>query len=155
QAVIAIENVRLFKELQTSNRELTKALEQQTATAEILRVISSSPTDVQPVFAAVAESSARLCDAYDCEIYRVDGDVLRLVAHHGPAPSGPVGQFVVPLVRGTIGGRSVLERRTIHVPDFDAAAEEFPVGYALAAGREHRTQLRVPLLREGTALGVI
>src|SRR5262249_40744968 len=149
KAVIAIENVRLFKELQTSNRELAKALEQQTATAEILRVISSSPTDVQPVFAAVAESSARLCDAYDCEIYRVDGDVLRLVAHHGPSSAGPV---VVPIVPGTIGDRSVLERRTVHVPDLGAEAEEFPVGSALGAAR---TQLRVPLLREGTALGVI
>src|SRR5262249_16801917 len=162
QAVIAIENVRLFTELQEKNRALTQAhaqateaLEQQTATAEALRVISTSPSTAQPVLDIMAASAARLCDAYDCEIYRVDGDVLRLVAHHGPSPSGPVGQFVVPMVRGTIGGRSVLERRTIHVPDFQAAAEEFPEGYALAAGTQHPTQLGAPLLREGRALGVI
>ena len=73
QAVIAIENVRLFKELK-------EALEQQTATSEILGVIASSPTDIQPVFDVVAENAARLCDATDAVIYRIDGDVRRLLA---------------------------------------------------------------------------
>src|SRR4030095_13471042 len=87
QAVIAIENVRLFKELEARNRDLTEALEQQTATAEILRVISRSPTDVQPVLDTIAEHAARLCGSYDALVYLVHGDRLRLVAHHGPVPA--------------------------------------------------------------------
>ena len=77
----------LKREAEASKRE-AEAREQQAATAEILRVISSSPTDVQPVFDAVAESAARLCDSSDAEIFRRDGERLLLVAHHGPIPSG-------------------------------------------------------------------
>src|SRR5262249_3075034 len=90
QAVIAIENVRLFKELQERNRDLTEALEQQTATSEILRVIASSPTDLQPVLDAVVQSAARLCEARDVQLLRVDGDVLRLVASYGGLPADAV-----------------------------------------------------------------
>jgi hypothetical protein len=81
----------LQKRLAEALKREADALEQQTATSEILRVISSSPTDVQPVFEAVLASAARLCDALDATMFRVDGDVLRLVAHEGPIPSDPVG----------------------------------------------------------------
>ncbi len=150
QAVIAVQNVRLFRELEARNHDLTEALEQQTATSEILRVISSSPTDVQPVFDVIASSAARLCDAFDVIVLRVDGDHLRLVAHTGPMPAGDV-----PLHRGTVGGRTVLERRVIHVEDLQAAVHEFPEGSAIARERGHRTTLSVPLLREGVAIGNI
>src|SRR5437660_1579132 len=161
QAVIAIENVRLFTELQEKNRALTaahaqvtEALEQQTATAEILRVISGSPTDVQPVFVAVLASAARLCDALDATMFRVDGNVLRLVAHEGPIPSDPVGT-PRPLTPATPSARAVLEGRTIQVADIQADGGEYPEGSAFARALNFRTVLCVPLMREGVALGTI
>jgi GAF domain-containing protein len=150
QAVIAIENVRLFDEVQARTRELTESLEYQTATAEVLNVISRSPTNVQPVFDAIASSAARLCNALDAAVLRADGDTLRLVGHHGPIPISDV-----PLHRGTIGGRAVIDRRLIHVEDLQAEEVEYPEGSAFAKRLGHRTTLSVPLLREGTAIGNI
>ena len=131
---------------------LSEALEQQTATAEILRVISSSPNDVQPLFAAVLTSAARLCNASDATIFQVDGDELRIVAHEGPIPLTPVG--AIPLIRGTATGRAVLDRRTIHVPDLQAEVDEYPESSALARSHGSRTVLNVPLLRGAEAIGV-
>jgi GAF domain-containing protein/anti-sigma regulatory factor (Ser/Thr protein kinase) len=153
QAVIAIENVRLFTELQTKNTDLTDALEQQTATAEILRVISTSPTDLQPVLDAVVRSAGRFCGADDAEIYHLDGRSLKAAAHHGPIPA-PMGRLI-PVVQGTVAGRAVLGRRPVHVADLQVEAKEFPVGSALAREFGYRTGLAVPLLREGTAVGTI
>ena len=142
----------LKREAEALKRE-AEALEQQTATAEILSVISSSPTDIQPVFAAVLRSAARLCDAFDAGIFQVEGDGLRLVAREGPIPSSPVGAFF--LIRGTAAGRAVLDRRTIHVPDLQAEVDEFPESSAFARSYGYRTTLTVPLLHGAEAIGAI
>ena len=148
QAVVAIENTRLFQELKES-------LEQQTATSEILGVIASSPTDIQPVLDAIARSTGRLCNAKDAVIRLVDGNVLRLAAHQGPIPF--FGPSEIPINRGSVTGRAVLEGQPIHVEDLlSVAATEFPEILQAGVGREgDRTQLAVPLMREGVAIGAI
>jgi len=143
----------LEQKVEDRTRELTEALEQQTATGEILRVISSSPTDVQPVLDAVAENAARVCGAGDAIILRVEADRLRRVAHFGELrltlPE------VRPLNRQSISGRAILEGRALHVQDMHApdAAREYSM-HAGPAGPE-RTILAMPLMREGTAIGAI
>ncbi len=151
QAVIAIENVRLFKELEARNRDVTEALDRQMATAEILRIISTSPTDLQPVLDAVAERAARLCAANDAVIFRVDGDILTAAATYGGRPATSV-----PLTRGLATGRAILERRPMHIEDIASPTSiaEFPDA-AVPRARGVRTQLAAPLLREGEAIGAI
>jgi signal transduction histidine kinase/putative methionine-R-sulfoxide reductase with GAF domain len=153
QAVIAIENVRLFSALDARNRDLMESLEQQTATADILRIISTSPTSLEPVLNAVVRSAARYCGATDATIFEVDGDHLRLTAEHGPHPQPP--GLLVPLVPGTVNGRAVLERRAVHVVDLQALREEFPEGSAFARRLGHRSYVSAPLVREGMVIGTI
>src|SRR5262249_21108632 len=114
EAVIAIENVRLFDEVQARSRELAEALEQQTATSEILGVIAASPTNVEPVLRTLAESACRLCEAYDSIILLRDHDRLRISAHHGPIP---VDFAEWPIGRTWVTGRAVVDREPVHVHD--------------------------------------
>src|SRR4029434_2532396 len=152
QAVIAIENVRLLEDLHERNDYLSESLEQQTPTSEILRVIASSPTDIQPVLAVVAENAARLCDAEDADIARVDGDILRRVASYGSMPRVDE----LPITRGIPGCRAVIDRQTIHIHDVAAEIEtEFPEARSTQRLTVTRTLLATPLLREGLPIGVI
>jgi signal transduction histidine kinase len=148
----------LEQKVEDRTRELTEALEQQTATAEILRVISSSPTDIQPVLNAVAENAARVCGASDAVIFRIDQDILRIVATHGSIPKpvlhGP--EAFLPLSRGSVTGRAVVDRGTVHVHDLAAESEqEYSEGRDRQRQFGHRTTLATPLLREGVPIGAI
>ncbi len=156
QAVIAIENVRLFKELEARNRDLTEALEQQTATAEILRVISRSQTDVQPVFDTIVRSAVRLCDGLFSALYQFDGEVLHQVAQHNFTPEALEEVRRISPVRPTRslgGGRAILERAVVHIPDVETDPEYPDKAVSRAIG--FRSGLFVPMLREGTPIGVI
>src|SRR5262245_3958813 len=134
--------------------ERDEALERETATSEVLRIISNSPTDLQSALGAIAESAARLLDVAGAEITRVEGDGLRLMAKHGAFPQRPVGS-IRPINRDWVTGRAVIDRTTVQVLDLQAAESEFPEGAASAKQYGHRTTLATPLLREGTPIGAI
>jgi signal transduction histidine kinase len=156
QAVIAIENVRLFKELEARNTELTEALEQQTATSEILRVISSSQTDVQPVFDTMAANALRLCDATLSGIFTFDGELIHLVALNQFSPEGADAlrdAFPTPPGQGSITARAILTRGVAHIPDVREDPEYVLQGLAQTA--DYRSILSVPMLREGHPIGAL
>src|SRR6516225_6428202 len=132
-------------------RELREGQEQQRATSEILGVVARSRTDLQSVLDTVCQSAAQLCEAYDASVWRPDGDRLLLAAHHGPITQIES----VPLVRGSVLSRSVLDMRTIHILDLQTQGDEFPVTSEYAGRMGFRTGLYVPLMREGVAIGVI
>src|SRR5262249_9709433 len=129
QAVIAIENVRLFKELEVRNNALSESLEQQTATSDILRVISSSPMDVQPVFESIVKSVARLCDGMFASLHRFDGELLHWVAQHNYTAEGLAAmrnRYPMRADRDTASGRAVIDRTVIHVRDFESDPDAPP-----------------------------
>ena len=150
QAVIAIENVRLFNETK-------EALERQTATAEILKVIASSPTDVQPVLDAVAKRAAQLCDASYAGVGLRDGEVLRPMANW-ELGVGPMPTLIlpIPIQRSFVAGRAFLDRQILHIDDLALAVEtEFPGARENQQRVGFRTIVVVPMMREGVPIGTI
>src|SRR5262245_51648517 len=147
QAVIAIENTRLLNELRES-------LQQQTATADVLKVISRATFDLPRVLDTLVESAATLCDSYDTAILQRDGNVLRVVSRTGHIPSIGRGG-TVSLTRGVVPGRAILDRQTIHLADVQSETDEYPESSALARRLGYHTILAVPLVGAGEAVGAI
>ena len=153
QAVIAIENVRLFDEVQAKTRDLTEALTYQTGSGNILKVIASSPTDVGPVLKAIVESACELCEADDALVTLKDGDDLQFQAQHG---SIPVVWERMPINRRSTSGRAVVDRKPVHVHDLLASeGDAFPDSQEFSRRTAVRTVLSVPLLRENESIGAI
>jgi len=155
QAVIAIENVRLFDEVQARTKELSESLRQQTATAEVLKTISRTAFDLQRVLETLLENAVRICGAKHGMIFRYDGECCRAAAAYDAPPGSLELWERTPLRagRGTTVGRALLECRPVQIPDVQADPEyDFPEAQKLMG---HRTVLAVPLLREGAPLGAI
>ncbi|HEU4771424.1 MAG TPA: GAF domain-containing protein, partial [Candidatus Udaeobacter sp.] len=145
------EQTRTIAELR---QQLAAALEQKTATSEILGVIARLPADLQPVLDTVAANAARLCGADDVVIWRIEGHLLTRVAHHGSIPLVQAPQL--PIDRDSVLGRAVLDRQLNHIEDLLTVARfEFPKSAASAERNSIRTVLVAPLLRDGVPIGTI
>ena len=138
--------MRLFKEIQERNSELREALEHQTATSEVLGIISRSPTDVQPVLDAIVESAARVCGVDDVVLRLRDGNVMVMRAHFGPIPIP--GRVEISIDEPWY--RWMREHGALHVPDVRAAQNDFPT---MGSAGDWRTILFVPLCQQGELIG--
>ena len=142
-------SIDLAERVALLEHRLNETLDQQTATSEILRVIASSPTEIQSVLDAIVTTVARLIDVADAHILRVEGQSLTTMATHGSSPQWAIGTTRA-INRNWVTGRAVVDGKTVHVRDLQAAQSDFPEGAAYAKQYGHRTTLATPLLREGS-----
>ena len=157
RAASSTESIAKLKQTITAQaQEIREATEQQAATGEILRVIASAPTDIQPVLDAVAENAARLCGSVDAQIYQVEGDMMRKVARYGTLPDLiPLGE-TRPISRASNSGRAIVDRQVVHIHDMLGEREEdFSEVWSAVQHEQIRTALAIPLLREGVPIGAI
>jgi GAF domain-containing protein/DNA-binding response OmpR family regulator len=153
---VALENARLFNEVQNRNREITETLEQQTATSEVLRAMSGIQPDLRTLLEIIAINVAKVCGADDAHIYRIEGDALKEWTHRGPIPGLEAGEFL-PLNRDSLIGRSIIDQQIIHIHDAASEIDEadYPISAVLQKRWGYRTALATPLVRDGKPLGAI
>jgi GAF domain-containing protein len=156
---VALENARLFDEVQKRNQEITEALEQQTATSEILRVIASSPDDVQPVFDVIVQYAAQLCGTKNSTAYRTDGEILYMVAANDFTEEGQAEMrrsYPRPLDRtGGLSALTILDRAIYHVPDVENDPRVPELTKRFIRVNNVQSVLFVPMLKDGIAIGAI
>src|SRR5262245_31173468 len=154
--IASVTGADLQEQLDLRTRELDEALQQQTAASEVLSIIRRSPADAQPVFDMIAKSAARLCEGQFCFVYRFDGQLLHLVAHHSLTPEViEINRraFPQPPSRKSVAARAILEQSVVQIPDV-YADPDYALG-ELAAVCGYRSGIGIPILRDGVPIGSI